>query len=130
MCGGWLPLMDISHPLPVALIREFYSNLLIHFDDSNTHYVMSWIRGEEYTITPLVVASALGVPLVRHPVYPYDETPTLNDIMSYLTGSSIQWGSAPWITSHELTEIHSLFLFFFWISCHSICPSLTCTPFL
>ena len=57
---GWLPLMDISHPPPAALIREFYSNLSIHSDDSNTQYVMSWIRGEEYTITPSVVAFALG----------------------------------------------------------------------
>ena len=86
---GWLPLLDISHPPSAALIREFYSDLSVHFDDSNTHYVMSWIRGEEYTITPSVVASALGVPLVRQPVYPYDETPPLDDIMSYLTGTSI-----------------------------------------
>ena len=114
---GWLPLMDISHPSSVALIREFYLNLLVHSNDSNTQYVMSWIRGVEYTIAPLVVAFALGVPLVRQPVYPYDETPPLDDIMSYLTGSSIQWGSDPRITSHELIEIHYLF---FRISCHSI----------
>ena len=61
---GWLSLLDISHPPLAALIREFYSNLSIHSDDSNTHYVMSWIRGEEYTITPLVVAFALVIPLV------------------------------------------------------------------
>ena len=40
------------------------------------------------------------------PVYPYDETPPLDDIMPYLTGTSIQWGTDPRITSHELTEIH------------------------
>ena len=39
--------------------------------------------------------------------------------MSYLTGNSIQWGTNPRITSHELTEIHYLF---FQISCHSIWP--------
>ena len=33
---GWLPLMDIEHHPPAALIREFYSNLSIHSDDSNT----------------------------------------------------------------------------------------------
>ena len=32
---GWLPLLDISHPSPTALIREFYSNLSVHSDDSN-----------------------------------------------------------------------------------------------
>ena len=31
---GWLPLLDFSHSLPTALIREFYSNLSIHSDDS------------------------------------------------------------------------------------------------
>ena len=39
--------------------------------------------------------------------------------MPYLTGTSIQWGTDPRITSHELTEIHYLF---FQISCHSIWP--------
>ena len=58
---GWLPLLDISHHPPVVLIREFYSNLSVHSNDSNTQYVKSWIRGEEYVITPSVVATALGV---------------------------------------------------------------------
>ena len=49
-CRDWLPLVDIDHPFPAALIREFYSNLSVHSDDSNTQYVMSWIRGEEYVI--------------------------------------------------------------------------------
>ena len=86
---GWLPLVDIDHPPPATLIREFYLNLSVHSNDSNT-LVRSWIRGEEYTITPLVVAFALGVSMVQHPVYPYDESPPLDDIMSYLTGTSIQ----------------------------------------
>ena len=60
---GWLPLLDISHPPPVTLIRKFYLNLFVHSYDSNT-LVRSWIRGDEYTITPTVVADALGVPLV------------------------------------------------------------------
>ena len=63
-CRGWLPLLKVEHPPPAALIREFYSNLSIHFDDSNIQFVKSWIRGEEYVITPEVVTSALGVPLV------------------------------------------------------------------
>ena len=118
-CRGWLPLMDTSHPPPAALIRKFYSILSAHSNDSKIQYAMSWIRGVEYIITPLVVASALGVPLVQQLVYPYDEIPPLDDIMSYLVGSSIKWGSNPRITSHELTEIQYLF---FWISCHSIWP--------
>ena len=86
--------MDIDRPPPTTLIREFYSNLSIHSYDSNTQ-VKSWIRGEEYTITPMVVVDALGVPLVQHPIYPYNESSPLDDIMSYITGTSIQWGSDP-----------------------------------
>ena len=51
--------------------------------------VKSWKQGEEYTITPTVVASAFGEPKVQHPVYPYDESPPFDDIMSYLAGTSI-----------------------------------------
>nr|POF08669.1 hypothetical protein CFP56_04789 [Quercus suber] len=86
---GWLPLVDISDPPPPAtLILEFYSNISIRVYDSNT-LVKSWIQGVKYIITPTVVADALGVPLVQHPVYPYDESPVLSDVMSYITGSSI-----------------------------------------
>ena len=85
---GWLPLLDVDHPPSATLIREFYSNLSIHSYDSNT-LARSWIRGEEYTITPSVVAIALRVPLVQHPIYPYDESPPLDDIMSFITGTSI-----------------------------------------
>ena len=86
---GWLPLMDIGHPPLTTLIREFYSNLSVHSNDFNTQYVKSLIWGEEYTITPTIVASTLGVPKVQHPFYPYDESPPFDNIMSYLTGTSI-----------------------------------------
>ena len=39
--------------------------------------------------------------------------------MSYITGSSIQWGSDPRITTTELTETHYLF---FRIACHFFWP--------
>ena len=57
--------MDINHPPLTSLITELYSNLSVHSNDSNTQFVKSWIRGEEYVITPSVVASALGVPKVQ-----------------------------------------------------------------
>ena len=60
---GWLSLLDISHPPPATLIREFYSNLSIYYYDANT-LVKSWVRGVGYTITPSVVADALGMPVV------------------------------------------------------------------
>ena len=66
---GWLPLLEIDHSPPTALIREFFSNLSCHIYDSNT-LVRSWIRGVEFTITPRVVGEALGVPVVREPDYP------------------------------------------------------------
>ena len=85
---GWLPLLEVDHPPSTALIREFFSNLSCHVYDSNT-LVRSWIRGVEFTITPTVVAETLGVPVVREPVYPYKESPPFDDVMSYITGSSI-----------------------------------------
>ena len=86
---GWLSLLEIDHPPPTALIREFFSNLSCHVYDSNT-LVRSWIRGVEFTITPRVVAETLGVPVVREPDYPYDKSPPLDVVMSYIIGSSIQ----------------------------------------
>ena len=67
------------------MIREFFSNLSCHVYDSNT-LVKSWIQGVEFTITPRVMADALGVPVVREPVYPYEESPPLDGVMSYITG--------------------------------------------
>ena len=33
---GWLSLLEVDHPPPIALIREFFSNLSCHIYDSNT----------------------------------------------------------------------------------------------
>ena len=33
---GWLSLLEIDHPTPTALIREFFSNLSCYVYDSNT----------------------------------------------------------------------------------------------
>ena len=65
------------------------------------------------------MADAHGVPVVRELVYPYEKSPPLDDVMSYITGSSIQWGSDSWITSAELIETTYLF---FRIACHSLWP--------
>ena len=113
---GWLPRLEVDHPPPTTLIREFFSSLSCHVYDSNT-LVRSWIRGVEFTITPRVVADALRVPAIREPVYPFEESPPLDDVMSYITGSSIQWGSDPRIMSAELSETVYLF---FRIACHSL----------
>ena len=85
----WLSLLEVDHPPSTALIREFFLNLSCHVYDSNT-LVRSWIRGVEFTITFRTVAEALGVPVIRQPVYPYEESPPLDDVMSYITRSSIQ----------------------------------------
>ena len=65
------------------------------------------------------MAETLGVPVVREPIYPYEKSPPLDDVMSYITGSSIQWGSDPQIMSAELTKTTYLF---FRIACHSLWP--------
>ena len=85
---GWLSLLEIDHPPPTALIKEFFSNLSCHIYDSNT-LVRSWIRGVEFTITPRVVVEALGVLVVTEPVYPYVKSPSIDVVMSYITRSSI-----------------------------------------
>ena len=85
---GWLSLLEIYHPPSANLIREFFSNLSCYIYDSNI-VVWSWIRGVEFTITPKVVAEALGVPVATNPVYPYDKSPPIDEVMSYITGSSI-----------------------------------------
>ena len=115
---GWLPLLEVDHPPPTTLIRDFFSNLSCHVYDSNT-LVRSWRRGVEFTIIPRVVADALRVSVVREPVYPYEESSPLDDVMSYITRSFIQWGSDPQITSVELSETAYLF---FGIACHSLWP--------
>ena len=91
---GWLSLLEIDHPPPTALIREFFSNLSCHIYDSNI-VVWSWIQGEEFTITLRVVAEAFGVPIITDPVYLYDESSPIDEVMPHITGSSIQRGSDP-----------------------------------
>ena len=115
---GWLSLLEIDQPPSTTLIREFFSNLSCHVYDSNT-LVRSWIQGVEFTITPRVVVDAIGVPVVTEPVYPYAEAPPLDVVMSYITGSSIQWGFDPRIMSSALSEIAYLFLR---VACHSLWP--------
>ena len=115
---GWLSLLEIDHPPPIALIREFFSNLSCHIYDSNT-LVRSWIQGVEFTITFRVVAEALGVPVVTEPVYPYTESPLIDVVISHITRSSIQWGFDPRITSSALSETAYLFLR---VACHSLWP--------
>ena len=85
---GWLSLLEIDHPSLTTLIREFFSNLSCHIYDSNI-LVRSWIRGVEFTITPRVVAEALGVLVITEPVYPYVKASPIDVVMSYITGSSI-----------------------------------------
>ena len=91
---GWVSLLEIDHPPPIALIRDFFLNLSCHIYNSNT-LVRSWIRGVEFTITPRVVVEALWVPVVTDPVYPNAKSPLIDVVMSHITRSSIQWGSDP-----------------------------------
>ena len=116
---NWLSLCsNFVHP-PAALIREFYSNISIHSDDSGGHYLTTWIRGEEFQITKKVVSDALNVPLVRRPTYPYTESPPIDDVMSLLYGRSVTWGFGPRINLSEFIELNYVF---FRMVCYNIFP--------
>ena len=65
------------------------------------------------------MAEALGVPVVSDPIYPHDESPPIDEVMSHITGSSIQWGFDPRITSSALSKTAYLFLK---VACHSLWP--------
>ena len=59
------------------------------------------------------------VSVVIEPIYPYAESPPIDVVMSHITGSSIQWGSDPRITSSALSETAYLFLR---VLCYSLWP--------
>ena len=107
------------NPPPVAVIREFYSNLSVYSEVTSGHYLTSWIRGQEFTISKQTVSKALGVALVCKPTYPYIEFLAIDDMMSLLCGHPVSWGFEPRINSCEFTEINSLYLR---ITCHNIYP--------
>ena len=65
------------------------------------------------------MVEAFGVLVITDPVYPYDESPPIDVVMSHITGSSIQWGSDSQITSSVLSETAYLFLR---VACHSLWP--------
>ena len=119
MSRNWVSLCEVSDPPLVALIREFYSYLSMYYEVIGGHYLTSWIRGQKFTITKQTVIEALVVPLVRKPIYPYSEFPTVDDMMSLLCGYPVTWGTDPRINSCEFAEINSLYL---WITCHNIYP--------
>ena len=76
-------------PPTAALIREFYSNLFVYSKNTGGHYLITWIHGQEFTITKQVVSEALGVPLVRKPIYPYTKFLVVDDMMSLLCGHPV-----------------------------------------
>ena len=65
------------------------------------------------------MAEALGVSVIFDPVYPYDESPPIDEVMSHITGSSIQRGFDSRIMSSALSETAYLFLR---VACHSLWP--------
>ena len=119
MSRNWVSLCDFSHHPLIALIREFYSNLSVNSEDASDHYLTTWIKGKEFKITKCIVSEALGVPLLRRPIYPFTESPPIDDVMSLLYGRSVTWGSEPRKNSSEFTEFNYLF---FGIVCHNIFP--------
>ena len=112
---NWLSLCKDLQPPLAALIREFYSNLHICFDDN----LGTWIRGQSSVITKDDVFDALNVPRVSRPTYPYSVRPPISDVMTLLCGRLVTWGSNRRINSSELTDFNYIF---FRIACHNIFP--------
>nr|POE67060.1 hypothetical protein CFP56_69819 [Quercus suber] len=96
----WLSLYTNIQPPPADLIREFYSNLLVH-EGLSGHKVASSIRGVPFTITRERISKALDVPLICTPTYPYSMSPRVDDVMDALCGQSVTWGSDQSISSNE-----------------------------
>ena len=109
----------MSEPPPTASIKEFYSNISINSEDTGGHYLTTWICGQEFTLSKLVISEALGVPIIRKPVYPYTEFLIVDNMMPLLCGRPVSWGSKPRINSCEFTELNSLYI---QITCHNIYP--------
>ena len=42
---NWVSLCEVFNPPPVALIREFYSNLSVYFEVTGGYYLTTWIHG-------------------------------------------------------------------------------------
>ena len=114
-CRNWLSLCKDLQPPPVALIREFYSNLHIRSNDN----LGTWIQGQSFVITKNDVSNALNVPRFRTPTYPYSKRPPIFDVMTLLCERSMTRGFDPRINSSELTELNYIF---FRIACHNIFP--------
>ena len=57
------------------------------------------------------------MPLVQRTTYPYTESPSLDDVMSFLYGRAVTWGSEPRLPSCELAKVNYLL---FRIVCHNI----------
>ena len=109
----------MSEPPPIASIKEFYYNISIYSKDTGGHYLTTWIHGQEFTLSKQVISKALGVPIVRKPVYPYIEFHVVDNMMPLLCARPVSWGLEPRINFCEFTELNSLYL---QITCHNIYP--------
>ena len=79
----------------------------------------TWIRCEEFRIAKKIVSEAFHVPLVRNPIYPYNPSPPIDDVMALRCGKPVTWGKEPRIHSCELTEFLDML---FRIVVHNIFP--------
>ena len=52
---NWVSLCEVPDPPPTALIRVFNSNIFVYFEVICGHYLTSWIRGQEFTISKQIV---------------------------------------------------------------------------
>jgi hypothetical protein len=64
---GWMDMVEDHRPVVEDIVWEFYTN--IHQRRSNSFH--TWLRGMVKEVTPTLINTITGVPLVRDPTYPW-----------------------------------------------------------
>ena len=106
---GWLSLLEIDHPPPTALIREFFSNLSCHIYDSDiTRSSIQWGSDPQITSFVLSKTTYLFLRVTCHSLWPISHLHTIPlercvFLYAFMSGASI---SFPHLFLRSLNEIH------------------------
>jgi hypothetical protein len=60
---GWTNMVEDHYPTEEEIVWEFYANL--HHRHGNSLH--TWLRGTAIEVTPTLISTIIGVPLVRDP---------------------------------------------------------------
>ncbi len=115
---GWHSICEnFPTATPNVLIPEFYSNFL-NIDMKNLEFDV-FLRKTVYHICHDVVASALQIPRVPNPKYPFTLSfvPPRDKIMKLFCGEAIEWGDRKITSTHNFTFEAYVFNL---IMCHNL----------